>query len=119
MISTYHGHRDIVRLLLDYGADVTIADCFGKKAVDRARDTAIARILERAENEPRSTHASKKPEVKIQSPKFNPKPQEGGGFASEGKYFPKSAKATYASHTTSSLLKRNNDFMSPTASTIQ
>jgi ankyrin repeat protein len=32
MIAAYQGHQDIVELLLDYEADVSIADKFGKKA---------------------------------------------------------------------------------------
>lgn len=77
MISTYHGHRDIVRLLLDYNADVNVTDCFGKRAVDRAKDSAIIRTLERIETEAgskeRDTVVSRKPEVKIASPKFTPR----------------------------------------------
>lgn len=45
MIAAYHGHRHIVRELLLRKADASIQDLFGKKAVDRAKDPEIIRML--------------------------------------------------------------------------
>lgn len=49
MIATYHSHLPIVKLLLGFNADIAIQDCFGKRAIHRAKEPTILKILQRAE----------------------------------------------------------------------
>jgi ankyrin repeat protein len=37
MIAAYKGHQDIVELLIEHEADVTLEDSFGKRALDRSK----------------------------------------------------------------------------------
>jgi hypothetical protein len=46
MISAYHGHRQIVKELLARKADTSAQDLFGKKAIDRAKDAEVLRLLQ-------------------------------------------------------------------------
>jgi len=46
MISAYHGHKQVVKELLNRNADTSIQDLFGKKAIDRAKDPIIIRMLQ-------------------------------------------------------------------------
>lgn len=46
MIAAYHGHKHIVWELLSRNADANIQDSFGKKAIDRAKDPDVIRILQ-------------------------------------------------------------------------
>lgn len=48
-IAAYHGNSDIVELLLQNNADVTLKDSFGKRAIHRAKDPKIIKILQAAE----------------------------------------------------------------------
>jgi len=76
MIATYHGHANIVKILLDRGADTEIADCFGKKAKDRAKDSTIIRLIEKADD--KSTYSgpksagNKKTASRMSSPQRSP-----------------------------------------------
>lgn len=49
MVAVYHAHIATVKLLLEYGADVFIQDCFGKRAIHRAKDETILKLLQKAE----------------------------------------------------------------------
>jgi hypothetical protein len=49
MIASYHGHKEVVKALLDYKADYDVQDCFGKKAIDRAKDPSVVKLLQKAE----------------------------------------------------------------------
>jgi len=65
IIAAYHGHAQIVRLLLQYKADPTLKDSFGKCAIERTRDRKIIKILEDAENnKPMTTSILKRPSNK-------------------------------------------------------
>lgn len=46
MISAYHGHKQVVKELINKNADTSIQDLFGKKAIDRAKDPIIIRMLQ-------------------------------------------------------------------------
>lgn len=46
MIAAYHSHRQIVKELLSNNADSTIQDLFGKKAIDRAKDQTVIKMLQ-------------------------------------------------------------------------
>lgn len=37
MMAAHQGYEDIVKSLVSHGADIDIADTFGKKAYDRAK----------------------------------------------------------------------------------
>jgi hypothetical protein len=72
MIAAYHGHLEVVKLLLDFRADTDIQDCFGKRAIDRAREQPIVDIL----NAHQRGHHSVEPkslQVNPFSPKYSPK----------------------------------------------
>ncbi len=73
MIATYHGHANIVKVLIDRGADIDIADCFGKKAKDRAKDNTIIRLIERADN--KSTYSASKSASNKKTPSRQTSPQ--------------------------------------------
>lgn len=51
MISAYNGLIEIVKLLLQKGADPRIEDSFGKKPADRAKDPKIIKLLNDAIDE--------------------------------------------------------------------
>jgi len=38
MIAAYHGHKNIVQILLERDADLNAKDLFGKTAFDRAKN---------------------------------------------------------------------------------
>ena len=52
MIAAYNGHREVVRHLLEKNADISVKDRFDKKAIDRAKDSKIIRMLEQAASAP-------------------------------------------------------------------
>jgi ankyrin repeat protein len=46
MIAAHKGHAEMVHFLLKFGkADTTIADAYGKKAIDRAQSSHISYLL--------------------------------------------------------------------------
>mmetsp|Transcript_30595 Transcript_30595/g.27790 ORF Transcript_30595/g.27790 Transcript_30595/m.27790 type:complete len:115 (+) Transcript_30595:185-529(+) len=45
MIACHHGHTNIVKLLLRKDADISMIDCFGKKAIDRCTKKDIINLL--------------------------------------------------------------------------
>ena len=49
MIASYHGHKEIIKILLENNADIYIQDCFGKRAIDRAKDNTVIKILQNEE----------------------------------------------------------------------
>jgi len=63
IIAAYNGYAEIVQLLLNYRADPTLKDSFGKRAIERTRDRRIIKILENAENKP-TTSILKRPSIK-------------------------------------------------------
>jgi len=90
MISAYHGHRQIVKELLARKADTSAQDLFGKKAIDRAKDAEVVRLLQNTSN-------------KITSPQR--KPKDNGSF-----YSPSSAQKSY--NQPSSILKKSSSKVS-------
>lgn len=74
MIATYHGHRGIVKILLERGADVDVSDCFGKKARDRAKDEVIVKMIEKGVHtySGGKTMSNKKPPSRPSSPQRSP-----------------------------------------------
>jgi hypothetical protein len=48
MIAAYNSHKEIVKLLIDKNANVTIRDCFDKTALDRSKDSYIIKMLQEA-----------------------------------------------------------------------
>ncbi len=52
-----------MQLLLNYKADPSLKDSFGKRAIERTRDRRIIKILENAENKP-TTSILKRPSIK-------------------------------------------------------
>lgn len=49
-IAAYHGNIEIVQILIENNADVTNQDSFGKRAIHRAKDPRIIKMLQAAEN---------------------------------------------------------------------
>lgn len=90
MISAYHGHRQIVKELLARKADTSAQDLFGKKAIDRAKDAEVLRLLQNTSN-------------KITSPQR--KPKDNGSF-----YSPSSAQKSF--NHPSSILKKSSSKVS-------
>lgn len=60
MIATYHTHKGIVKILMDRGADTSVQDTFGKKAIDRTKDPNIIKILERKPTDEKQGNMSAK-----------------------------------------------------------
>ena len=46
MIAAYHGHKNIVQILLERDADLNAKDLFGKTAFDRAKNPQITKLLQ-------------------------------------------------------------------------
>lgn len=90
MISAYHGHRQIVKELLARKADTSAQDLFGKKAIDRAKDSEVIRLLTNTSN-------------KMASPQR--KPKDNGSF-----YSPSSAQKSF--NQPSSILKKSSSKVS-------
>ena len=53
MMAAHQGYEEIVRILIENGADVDISDKFGKKAYDRAKNPSIFYLLSSAGMEKR------------------------------------------------------------------
>ena len=62
MIASYHGHKEIIKILLEHNADIYIQDCFGKRAIDRAKDNTVIKILQN-EEEKLNTMTAKSPKL--------------------------------------------------------
>jgi hypothetical protein len=71
MISAFHGHREILKILLDHGADTEIKDLFGKKAVDRAKDQNTANLIQNL-GDPSRYYSIPSPR-KTRTPNYSPR----------------------------------------------
>jgi len=118
MIATYHGHKEIVRLLIDNKANAHIQDCFGKKAIDRTRDPEIIKLLETTEEVIANEYAKNGAiQVNPYSPKFSPKTryastQASGIFSSKGGSANKPRLSSAHRDVDKSIL-RSHGFLSP------
>ena len=92
MISAYHGHRQIVKELLARKADTSAQDLFGKKAIDRAKDAEVIRLL---------TNTS----ARLASPQRKTKEQPGY-------YSPSFSSAQKSFNQPSSILKKSSSKVS-------
>ena len=63
MIASYHGHKEIVKILLENNADINIQDCFGKRAIDRSKDNMIIKMLQNEEEKLGSIITVKSPKL--------------------------------------------------------
>ena len=63
MIASYHGHKEIVKILLENNADINIQDCFGKRAIDRSKDNMIIKMLQNEEEKLGSIMTVKSPKL--------------------------------------------------------
>ncbi len=95
MISAYHGHRQIVKELLARKADTSAQDLFGKKAIDRAKDAEVVRLLQNTS-------------AKLASPQRKPKEQSG----QPGYYSPSFSSAQKNFNQPSSILKKSSSKVS-------
>ena len=53
MIAVYHSYISLVKLLVLSGAHLESTDCFGKRAIDRAKNADIFNVLQAASLEQR------------------------------------------------------------------
>lgn len=60
MIATYHTHKNVVKILMERGADTNVQDTFGKRAIDRTKDPNIINLLERKPANEKSSNSTSK-----------------------------------------------------------
>lgn len=85
MIATYNGHAPMVSLLLSHNADPSIQDCFGKRAIHRAKQEAVIKLLKKAEGakdaSPNSKNNSASSSKRGNGFIGSPKSTDGGEFS--------------------------------------
>lgn len=97
MISAYHGHRQIVKELLARKADTSAQDLFGKKAIDRAKDAEVVRLLTNTSARLASPQRKNKEQQQQQQP---------------GYYSPSFSSAQKSFNQPSSILKKSSSKVS-------
>ncbi|CAG9313744.1 unnamed protein product [Blepharisma stoltei] len=101
-ISVYHNYTNIVQLLLNAGCDIEHKDCFGKKAIDRAKNIEMITLLQKTASLRRKKERSQSPMTRNSTE--SSAPQVSWKSKEEAINVPKPAYTNLARRNSSSLI---------------